>query len=69
MISNISSKSIKKLAKKLDFTKIKGIISEIGFLTSEAGIAFIQLRKTFTKTLILYYFDREYHIWYNVINT
>lgn len=32
------------------------------FLTLKARIAFIRLRKTFIKVLILYYFNLKYHI-------
>ncbi len=32
------------------------------FLTFEASLAFTQLKKVFTKALILYYFDLECHI-------
>lgn len=35
---------------------------ETRFFTFEAKIAFIRLKKAFTKALILYYFDPKYHI-------
>lgn len=33
------------------------------FLTSEAKLPFLQLRKTFTKALIFYHFDQKRYIW------
>lgn len=33
------------------------------FLTFETRLVFIQLRQTFIKALILYYFDLTCHIW------
>lgn len=41
---------------------IKKMSSRVGFFTSKASLIFIQLRKVFTKALILYYFDLEHHI-------
>lgn len=36
--------------------------SEVGFLLFKTSLAFTQLRKTFIKALILYYFDPNYYI-------
>lgn len=46
--------------RKPDFTKANS--SKIDIFIHEAWIAFIELRKAFTKTSILYYFDPEYYI-------
>ena len=35
---------------------------EISFFIFETEFIFIQLKKAFTKTLILYYFNSEHHI-------
>ena len=35
------------------------------FLTSEAKLAFLQLRQTFTEVSILHHFDPERYIWIN----
>ena len=40
----------------------KKISSKTGFLTSEASLTFIQLRKVFIKALILHHFDLERYI-------
>lgn len=40
----------------------KKMSSGAGFLTFEASLAFIQLKKPFTKAPILYHFDPECHI-------
>ena len=40
----------------------KATIGAIGYLTPDAKVAFIQLRKVFIKALILCYFDLECHI-------
>ena len=40
----------------------KKMSSESAFFTFEASLAFTQLKKTFTKALILHYFDPECHI-------
>lgn len=41
---------------------IKEISSKAGILNFKASLAFTELRKTFTKALILYHFDLQYHI-------
>lgn len=38
----------------------KKISSEVGFLIFKAYLALTQLKKAFTKALILYYFDLKY---------
>ena len=38
-------------------------LNRAGYLTTKARLAFIQLRKLFTKALILQHFDLECHIW------
>lgn len=35
---------------------------EVSFFIFEAELVFIQLKKAFTKALILYYFNLEHHI-------
>ena len=55
-----SSKIHNKIVNLLSFTK--KISSKADFLTSKASLAFIQLRKIFTKALILHYFNSECHI-------
>ena len=40
----------------------KNLNRAMSYLTSKARLAFIQLRKTFTKAPILQHFDPEYHI-------
>lgn len=37
--------------------------SEIGFVFPGARLAFAKFKKAFNITLILHYFDSEYHIW------
>ena len=41
---------------------IKKTIEAIGYLTSNAKVAFIQLKKGFTKASIFHHFDPECHI-------
>ena len=41
---------------------IKKISAKMGFLIPKASLAFISLKKAFTKSLILYYFDPKRHI-------
>ena len=43
-------------------SSIKKMSSRASFFTLKASLAFTQLKKTFTKTLILYHFDLKYHI-------
>ena len=38
----------------------------IGYLTPKARLAFIQLKKAFTKALILRHFDSECHVWIKI---
>ena len=40
----------------------KKMSSGAGFFTFKVSLAFTQLRKAFTKALILYYFDPKHHI-------
>ena len=42
---------------------IKSKKTELGFLTSGARMAFIELRQAFIKAPILHYFDPAYYIW------
>ena len=59
---NISGGMIdNKIVNLLSFTK--KMSSEAGFLTSKASLAFTQLRKAFTKALILHYFNPKHYIW------
>lgn len=47
-------------------TKFKLLIKtspKSGFLTFEARLAFVKLKKVFIKALILYYFDLKYYIY------
>lgn len=46
--------NLSKSTKKISF--------RVGFLAFKASLTFIQLRKRFTKALILYYIDLEYYI-------
>lgn len=66
-IKNLSkAKNIKKLAisKKSNFIRAKvNEVSKTDFLTPKTRVAFTQLRKTFTKAPISYYFNLKYHIW------
>lgn len=55
-----SSKIDNKNANQLRNTKIMS--SKVGFFTLKACLNFTQLRKIFTKTPILYYFDLKYYI-------
>ena len=50
-----------KLAKS-DFTKPVRGVEEFSFLTSSARQAFTQLSQVFSKALIFWYFDTDYHI-------
>lgn len=60
--SNVSNSKINnRIANLLSSIKVKKSF-EIGFLISEASLAFIQLRKVVTKALILYYFNPKHHI-------
>ena len=43
-------------------TRSKNLNRAIGYLTSDAGRAFIQLRQAFTKALILWHFDPKCYI-------
>ena len=49
-----------KIDKRLSF---KNLNKAMGYLSPEARLAFVQLKKTFTKGLILQHFDLECHIW------
>lgn len=44
-------------------SSIKKMSSKAGFFISKTCLAFIQLRKVFIKTLILYHFDSKHHNW------
>ena len=55
-----SGKIDNKMANLSSFTKKKS--SRADFLIPKASLAFIQLRKIFTKAPILYYFDPELNI-------
>lgn len=59
--SSINSSRIKDKLTNL-LTIIKKISFEESFFTFEDSLAFIQLKKAFTKALILYYFDLKHHI-------
>ena len=55
-----------KVTKNNNYQKIsksKKIVCFLVFLILGARLAFIKLRQIFVKTLILQYFDPEYHIW------
>ena len=49
--------------KNHDFFKSRPEKAETGFFTTEARLAFTQLRQAFVKAPILYYFDPKSHIW------
>ena len=51
-----------KMVKKSPLTS-NNLNKAIGYLTPKAKLAFTQLRKTFTKALILRHFDSECYIW------
>lgn len=41
-------------------------IKNSNFLTPKAKLAFLQLRKAFTKALIIYHFDLKRYIWIKI---
>lgn len=47
-------------------SNMKKISSKVGLFISKASLAFIQFRKVFNKTLILYNFDFKHYIWIEI---
>ena len=50
-------------SKNYDFPKFRLEKARTGFFTSEARLAFIQLRQVFVKAPIFHYFNPESYIW------
>lgn len=59
--TNLAKSKKSNLTKNSNFAKDNSF--ETDFLTSKAEKTFIHQRKTFIKTLILYHFEPESHIW------
>ena len=58
MLKTISSPANYEISLKTTWNSI--------FLTLEAKLAFLQLRKAFTKASILYHFDLKRYIWIKI---
>lgn len=62
---NSGNKVVSNKERRRNLSKAK-LSTRVFFLILEAWIAFTSLKKTFTKVLILHYFDSEYHIYIEI---